>query len=59
MFHTKPVSRLLEEASESGSHTLRRSLGAQSLVAIGVGVSIGAGLVFFIADKHIKNKCNC
>jgi APA family basic amino acid/polyamine antiporter len=44
MFHTKPLSRLLEEASESGSHTLRRSLGAVNLVAIGVGVIIGAGL---------------
>ncbi|MFY7998050.1 MAG: amino acid permease [Candidatus Kapaibacteriota bacterium] len=44
MLHTKPLSRLLEEAAETGEHTLKRSLSATNLVAIGIGVIIGAGL---------------
>lgn len=44
MFHTKPLSRLLAEANETGTHTLKRSLNAFNLVTIGIGVIIGAGL---------------
>jgi APA family basic amino acid/polyamine antiporter len=44
MLHTKPLAQLLEEANESGSHTLKRSLNAFNLVTIGIGVIIGAGL---------------
>ena len=35
---------LQAEANESGAKTLKRVLGAWSLVALGVGVIIGAGL---------------
>jgi APA family basic amino acid/polyamine antiporter len=44
MLHTKPLAQLLEEANESGSHTLKRSLNAFNLVTIGIGVIIGEGL---------------
>ncbi len=44
MLHTKPLARLLEEAAETGEHTLKRTLTATNLVAIGIGVIIGAGL---------------
>jgi basic amino acid/polyamine antiporter, APA family len=44
MFHTKPLSRLLEESAETGTNTLKRTLSATNLVAIGIGVIIGAGL---------------
>lgn len=44
MFHTKPLTKLLEEANETGEHTLKRSLTATNLVAIGIGVIVGAGL---------------
>ena len=37
LFAKKPMSRLLNEAQESGEHTLRRSLGPISLTALGVG----------------------
>jgi len=40
----KSLELLKLEAAQSGSGTLKRSLGAVNLVAIGVGVIIGAGL---------------
>jgi APA family basic amino acid/polyamine antiporter len=40
----KSLALLQQEAAETGSHTLRRSLGAFNLIAIGIGVIIGAGL---------------
>lgn len=40
----KSIESLKLEAAQSGSGTLKRSLGAINLVAIGVGVIIGAGL---------------
>ncbi|WP_455673505.1 amino acid permease [Phocaeicola sp.] len=44
LFIKKPFSALQAEANESGSKTLKRVLGPWSLVALGVGVIIGAGL---------------
>lgn len=43
LFQTKPLSRIMAEA-EGGEHTLERSLTATSLVALGIGAIIGAGL---------------
>jgi APA family basic amino acid/polyamine antiporter len=43
LFAVKPLSRILAE-SEGGEHTLKRTLGASSLVALGIGAIIGAGL---------------
>jgi basic amino acid/polyamine antiporter, APA family len=40
---TKPLTRILRE-SESGEHQLKRTLGPVSLVALGIGAIIGAGL---------------
>ncbi|MGH9626941.1 MAG: amino acid permease, partial [Bryobacteraceae bacterium] len=40
---TKPVSRILEE-SEGGENPLKRTLSASSLVALGIGAIIGAGI---------------
>jgi basic amino acid/polyamine antiporter, APA family len=44
IFITKPMDLLLREASESGEHTLKRTLGPISLTALGVGAIIGAGI---------------
>src|SRR4051812_44387743 len=41
---TKPLSVLLKEAEVTGEHTLRRSLSAFQLSALGVGAIIGAGI---------------
>ena len=42
LFATKPLERLLGESD--GEHTLRRSLGPGSLIALGIGAIIGAGI---------------
>ena len=44
LFVRKPMDSLLREAQETGTHTLRRTLGAGGLVALGIGAIIGAGL---------------
>lgn len=44
LFVRKPIGQLINEAQESGTHTLKRTLGAGGLVALGIGAIIGAGL---------------
>jgi APA family basic amino acid/polyamine antiporter len=44
LFVRKPMNLLLNEAQETGTHTLKRTLGAGGLVALGIGAIIGAGL---------------
>src|SRR5256886_892340 len=44
LFAKKPLARLMEEAHEVGEHSLKRSLGATTLVMLGIGGIIGAGL---------------
>ena len=44
LFVRKPMNVLLNEAAETGSHTLKRTLGAGGLIALGIGAIIGAGL---------------
>ena len=44
LFARKPLDRLLNEAQDSGTHTLRRTLGPFQLTALGVGAIIGAGI---------------
>lgn len=44
LFIKKPMSVLLGEASATGEGTLKRTLGPVSLVALGIGAIIGAGL---------------
>src|SRR3982075_4311487 len=44
LFVKKPMSMLLAEAGEAGEHSLKRTLGAGQLTALGVGAVIGAGI---------------
>lgn len=44
LFKKKPMEWLLNEAKETGEHSLRRTLGPVSLTALGVGAIIGAGI---------------
>jgi basic amino acid/polyamine antiporter, APA family len=44
LFVRKPMATLMKEAEETGSHTLKRTLGAGGLIALGIGAIIGAGL---------------
>src|ERR1700758_611062 len=44
LFATKPLDLLMKEAEETGSHSLKRTLGPFQLTALGVGAVIGAGI---------------
>jgi basic amino acid/polyamine antiporter, APA family len=44
LFRTKSIDRLLADSQVIGEHTLKRTLGAWSLVALGIGGIIGAGI---------------
>ncbi len=44
LFVRKPMADLMSEAEETGSHTLKRTLSAWGLTALGIGAIIGAGL---------------
>jgi APA family basic amino acid/polyamine antiporter len=44
LFRTKSIDRLLADGSESGGHSLQRTLGPWALIALGIGAIIGAGL---------------
>jgi APA family basic amino acid/polyamine antiporter len=44
LFVRKPMNALLSEAQETGTHTLKKTLGAGGLIALGIGAIIGAGL---------------
>ena len=41
---TKPLETLLQEAQETGEHSLRRALGPINLLTLGIGAVIGAGI---------------
>ena len=44
LFATKPIETLMNEAGESGEHSLKRALGPINLVTLGIGAIIGAGI---------------
>ncbi|MDE1154478.1 MAG: amino acid permease [Acidobacteriaceae bacterium] len=44
LLKVKPLASILGEASETGEHTLKRSLGSGSLIALGIGAIIGTGI---------------
>jgi basic amino acid/polyamine antiporter, APA family len=41
---TKPLKVILDEAHETGEHSLRRALGPNNLIALGIGAIIGTGI---------------
>jgi basic amino acid/polyamine antiporter, APA family len=44
LFVKKPLNSLISESQETGGHSLKRTLTAGGLVALGIGAIIGAGL---------------
>src|SRR5664279_935355 len=44
LFAKKPLELLMEEARETGAHSLKRTLGVVQLTSLGVGAVIGAGI---------------
>src|SRR5438309_9066610 len=41
---TKPITTILNEAHETGEHSLRRALGPTNLISLGIGAIIGTGI---------------
>ena len=52
---TKSISQIQGEASEEGSHTLKRSLTATNLVTLGIGAIIGAGIFVLTGTAAANN----
>ena len=50
LFATKSLNALMQDASETGEHSLKRTLGPVSLIMLGIGAIIGAGLFVRTAD---------
>ena len=44
LFATKPLNLLIHEAQATDEHSLKRTLGPVSLILLGIGAIIGAGL---------------
>jgi APA family basic amino acid/polyamine antiporter len=44
LFATKPLNVIMDEAKETGEHSLRRALGPVNLITLGIGAIIGAGI---------------
>jgi APA family basic amino acid/polyamine antiporter len=44
LFAKKSLDIILKESSETGEHTLKRTLGSGALLALGIGAIIGAGI---------------
>ncbi len=44
LLRTKPLEAIMGESVETGEHTLKRTLGAGSLIALGIGAIIGTGI---------------
>ena len=55
IFVRKPMDTLMNEAKESGTHALKRTLGAGGLVALGIGAIIGAGLFSITGGAAANN----
>src|SRR6476661_3212379 len=55
LFATKPISRIIAEAEETGAHTLKKTLSALDLTMLGIGGIIGTGIFVLTgqaAGKH-------
>src|ERR1700688_2318385 len=44
LFATKSMTTLMQEAGQTGEHSLKRALGPVNLVTLGIGAIIGAGI---------------
>jgi APA family basic amino acid/polyamine antiporter len=55
IFAIKPLHLLMNEASEEGEHTLKRSLGPVNLITLGIGAIIGAGIFVLTGQAAAKH----
>ena len=54
LLKTKPLDMLMQEASETGEHCLKRALGPINLVTLGIGAIIGAGIFVLTGSAAAK-----
>ncbi|HEX6124349.1 MAG TPA: amino acid permease [Pyrinomonadaceae bacterium] len=55
LFATKPISKIIAEAEETGEHTLKKALTSLDLTMLGIGAIIGTGIFVLTgqaAGKH-------
>ncbi len=55
LFATKPISKIVAEAEETGSHTFKKTLTSLDLTMLGIGAIIGTGIFVLTgqaAGKH-------
>ena len=50
----KPLDMLMNEASETGEHSLKRALGPVNLITLGIGAIIGAGIFVLTGSAAAK-----
>ena len=55
LFATKPISRIIAEAEETGEHTLKKALSALDLTTLGIGAIIGTG-IFVLTGQAAGDK---
>src|SRR5829696_8115944 len=55
LFATKPISKIIAEAEESGEHTLKKALSALDLTMLGIGAIIGTG-IFVLTGQAAGDK---
>ena len=55
LFTKKPIEVLLAQAADQGEHALRRGLGPGSLVMLGIGSIIGAGIFVLTGQQAAIN----
>jgi APA family basic amino acid/polyamine antiporter len=54
LLKTKSLDSIMGEAAETGEHTLKRSLGAGSLISLGIGAIIGTGIFVLTGPAAAK-----
>src|SRR5690242_11859792 len=51
----KPLNIIMQEAQETGAHSLRRALGATNLISLGIGAIIGTGIFVLTGTAAAEN----
>src|ERR1700680_282284 len=54
LFATKSMTTLMQEAAETGEHSLKRALGPVNLITLGIGAIIGAGIFVLTGSAAAK-----
>src|SRR5579885_1684131 len=51
----KPLNIIMQEAEETGEHSLRRALGPTNLITLGIGAIIGTGIFVLTGTASAEN----